>query len=77
MNENDLVRDRVDSAVIHFFAQDLGRPRWVLAHHVPDRYGHCLGCHTQQTPTRFPCIVRRLAEDTLRRAVPTPRRPSE
>jgi hypothetical protein len=64
---------RAESAVMWFFSRDLGRAIYIQDVHQPDKRGHCSGCQTQMAPTLWPCVVRRLADETIARQIPLPR----
>lgn len=65
--------ERAASAVIFFLSKDVGRAIHLNETHVANELGHCLGCHTQMAPTIHPCIIRRLADETLSRLIPKQR----
>lgn len=65
--------ERASSAVINFLSKDIGRAIYLRQKHVSDARGECNGCRSQVTPTMHPCIIRQLAEETIRRMIPQPR----
>lgn len=69
--------ERAGSAVIWFLSKDIGRAIYLREKHLKARDGSCLGCQTQMAPTAWPCIVRRLADETIARLIPTQRKASD
>lgn len=68
--------ERASSAVINFLSRDLGRAIYLQQKHVQAEDGSCLGCNTQMAPTAWPCVVLRLADETVARQIPLQRRQS-
>lgn len=78
MSRDELALERVESAVINFLSRrDAHRARWIRLTHVSDERGCCRACICQMNPIAWPCLVRQLADETIRRAIPTPRKASQ
>lgn len=68
--------ERAASAVVFFLSKDIGRAIYLHESHVANERGECAGCNSQTTWIQFPCIIRQLADETLRRMIPMPREAS-
>lgn len=66
--------DRVESTVLWFLNQDPGRAIYLQDVHRPDERGLCAGCQSQTTWIKWPCIVRRLADESIARLIPLQRK---
>lgn len=62
-----------EQSVIWFLAQDITRAYWLRRNHQPNEHGFCLGCASQVTPISSPCIILKLAEETIFRQIPLQR----